>query len=108
MARLVCGQKNRGCPSYLGTPRTGRRRLALLAALFLAALCCFLCHEFLLGTRLLSLLPETRGYNRWAERATLIQDVDYGRERRTVKHKVLRKTKICILAWSFGSNGVEL
>src|SRR5258708_34043225 len=41
----------------------------------------------------LSFLPVTRGYNRWAERATLIQDVDYGRERRTVKHKVLRKSK---------------
>jgi hypothetical protein len=24
------------------------------------------------------LLPVTRGYNRWAERSTLIQDVDYG------------------------------
>ena len=23
-------------------------------------------------------LPVTRGYNRWAERSTLIQDVDYG------------------------------
>src|SRR5258708_39837929 len=41
----------------------------------------------------LSFLSVSRGYNRWAERATLIQDVDYGRERRTVKHKVLRKSK---------------
>ena len=41
----------------------------------------------------LSLLPATRGYNRWAERSTLIQDVDYGRELPSVKHKVLRKSK---------------
>jgi hypothetical protein len=59
-------------------PQTGRRRLALLAALFLAALCALLRHEFLLGTWLAQLLPVTRGYNRWAERSTLIQDVDYG------------------------------
>ena len=63
------------CPSH---PPDRRRRLALLAALFLAALCCFLCHEFLLGTVAAQLLPVTKCYNRWAERSTLIQDVDYG------------------------------
>jgi hypothetical protein len=48
----IGGQKNRGCKVALHTPRSGRQRLALLAALFLAALCGFLRHAFLLGTRL--------------------------------------------------------
>ena len=108
MARVfavpIGGQKNRGCKVALHTPRSGRPRLALLAALFLAALCGFLRHEFLLGTRLLSSLPATRCYNRWAERTTLIQHVDYGREHRTVKHKVVRMSKITSSNQNFGSN----
>ena len=59
-------------------PQDRSAALALLAALFLAALCTLLRHEFLLGTLAAQLLPVTRDYNRWAERSTLIQDVDYG------------------------------
>jgi hypothetical protein len=47
-------RKKSGVQSRPHTPQTGQRRLALLAALFLAALCAFLRHEFLLGTWLLS------------------------------------------------------
>jgi hypothetical protein len=42
------------------TPPDPVAALALLAALFLSALCGFLRHEFLLGTRLLSSLPATK------------------------------------------------
>jgi hypothetical protein len=90
-----------GAKSLLHTPRSGRPRLALLAALFLAALCGFLRHEFLLGTRLPSWFPVTEHYNRWAERTTLIQDVDYGREHRTVKHKVGTNVKNHVLQPEF-------
>ena len=60
-------------------PRSERRRLALLPALFLrAALSSLLGHESSLGLASSALLSATHGHHRWAERSTLIQDVDYG------------------------------
>ncbi len=61
------------------TPWRWAKRLALLPArLFLSALCSLLSHEFLLELGSSAVLRPGVGYNRWAERSTLIQDVDYG------------------------------
>ena len=67
--------KKRGC--RVDTPVTAKR-LALLAALLLSALCCFLRHYSSLELGSSALLPGPYGHHRWAERSTLIQDVDYG------------------------------
>jgi len=76
--RRVVAQKNRGWKVALHTPRTGRRR-------FSASFRPFSCRPLRSSSPLVppwnvaaQLLPVTRGYNRWAERSTLIQDVDYG------------------------------
>ena len=65
--------------SPLDTPGpAGRPCLALLSALFLAALRSLLRHYSSLERGSSALLPVPEGYNRWAERSTLIQHVDYG------------------------------
>jgi hypothetical protein len=64
--------------SPLDTPGPVGGYLTLLPALFLAALRSLLRHYSSLECGSSALLPVTEGYNRWAERSTLIQDVDYG------------------------------
>ena len=64
--------------SSLDTPGPVGGVLALLPALFLAALRSLLRHYSSLECGSSAVLPVTEGYNRWAERSTLIQDVDYG------------------------------
>ena len=60
-------------------PRSAQRReLALLAALFLRALCSLFRHSSSLECGSSASLTIHHAYNRWAERSTLIQDVDYG------------------------------
>ena len=69
--------KNWGC--HQTTPPLRRKRLALLPArLLLAALCSLLGHDSSLEFGSSAMLPTLDCYNRWAERSTLIQDVDYG------------------------------
>ena len=65
--------------SVLDTPTVVRRkRLALLARLLLSALCSLLSHDSSLEFGSSANFPTLYCYNRWAERSTLIQDVDYG------------------------------
>ena len=64
--------------STIDTPETGERPLALLRRLLLAALRSLLRHYSSLECGSSALLPVVCGPHRWAERSTLIQDVDYG------------------------------
>ena len=69
--------KNWGC--HRSTPPSRQaERLALLPALFLSALSSLLRHDSSLELGSSADLTTTDRYNRWAERTTLIQDVDYG------------------------------
>ena len=72
-----CAAKNWGCQR--ATPPVVRQSaLALLPALFLSALSSLLRHDSSLELGSSADLTTTERYNRWAERTTLIQDVDYG------------------------------
>jgi hypothetical protein len=70
-------KKTRGCQLSTPPDRLGGA-LALLPALFLAALRSLLRHYSSLECGCSAVFTGSQGYNRWAERSTLIQDVDYG------------------------------
>ena len=74
--REVCSKKL-GVSSF-DTPSRQAERLALLSALFLSTLSSLLRHDSSLELGSSADLTTTDRYNRWAERTTLIQDVDYG------------------------------
>ena len=77
-SRDAGGEHQKKGGSTIDTPETGERPLALLRRLLLAALRSLLRHYSSLECGSSAWLPVTEGYNRWAERTTLIQDVDYG------------------------------
>ena len=74
--REVCSKKL-GVSAF-DTPSRQAERLALLPALFLSTLSTLLRHDSSLELGSSADLTTTDRYNRWAERTTLIQDVDYG------------------------------